>query len=371
MNKSEFFKKYGGLFLLAIATIVFYKLFDSFSIVADFFSRVLSILTPVFIGAVLAYFLSPLASLLERKLTKTKVKNHKRLISVLTVFLGFILTIVISIMVLTPVLTDTVVELASSMDLYLKQFETTASSFIQNEDILHFVINIEKSVVNIIETLATVDPMLYVQSIFSAASTMITVLLGLVFCPYILIERDNLSKLFDRIMILFISQEKLTFIHQYTYKAHKIFGNFVYGKFIDSLIIGAIALVGFAIMGLDAFVLLAVIILVTNMIPYFGPFIGGIPVVFFALLTGGFGPAIWAAIFIFILQQFDGLILGPAILGETVGISPFWIIFAITVFGGLFGFIGMFLGVPVICVIRMLFNDYLEYRKIQKARHIN
>lgn len=91
--------------------------------------------------------------------------------------------------------------------------------------------------------------------------------------------------------------------------------------------------------------------------------IGGVPVVFIVLLTNGIMPAIWTALFIFALQQFDGLILGPRILGDSVGISPFWIICSITIFGSLFGFLGMFLGVPLICVIRMFFNDFLEYRK--------
>lgn len=369
MNKSEILKKYGGWFLLAVAVIVFYKLFDSLSIFVDIFSRILSILTPVFIGAILAYFLSPIATIVEKKLASIhRLKDHKRLLSVLFVFLGFIAIIVIAIVVITPVLTRTVVDLASSMDSYLINFKNTAATMIPNKDILNFVINIEKGFVKFVEALAMLDPMLYVKSIFSAASTMITVILGLVFCPYILIERNTLGRLFDKIMLLFISKEKLDFIHNYMYKSHHIFGQFVYGKFIDSLIIGAIALVGFGLMGLDAFPLLAVIILVTNMIPYFGPFIGGAPVVFFALLTAGFVPAIWTAIFILVLQQFDGLILGPAILGESVGISPFWIIFAITVFGGLFGFIGMFLGVPLICVIRMFFNDYLQYRKLNKEK---
>lgn len=369
MNKSELLKKYGGLFLLAVAIIVFYKLFDSFSIFITIFYKLLSILTPVLIGAILAYFLLPVASLVEKKLaTVNKIKNHKRLISVLVVFLGFILLLVIAIMGITPVLTKTVVDLASSMDTYLNDFKDTAAKMIQNKDILNFVINIEDGVVQFVETLATLDPMLYVQSLFSAANTMITVLLGLVFCPYILIERDSLGRLFDKVMLLIIDKDKLNFIHNYTYKSHQIFGQFVYGKFIDSLIIGTIALIGFGVMGLDAFPLLAFIIFFTNMIPYFGPFIGGVPVVFFALLTAGFGSAIGTAIFIFILQQFDGLILGPAILGESVGISPFWIIFAITVFGGLFGFIGMFLGVPLICVIRMFLNDYLQYKKNTKEK---
>lgn len=372
MNKSDILKKYGGLFLLAVAVIIFYKLFDSLSVFVDIFKRILSILTPVFIGGVLAYFLQPLVAKLEKYFASKKgfLGNNKRLLSVLFVFLSFILFIVIIIVVLAPIMANTVVDLASSMDTYMKNFEATASSMIENKEVLNFVLSMENGVMLFFETLASHDPMTYLQSVFSAASTMITWLIGLVFCPYILIERDSLLRLFDRIALLFLQQEQLDFIHDYAYKSHKIFGDFIYGKFIDSVIIGMIALVGFGLLGLKFFPFLAVIVLITNMIPYFGPFIGGIPVVFFALLTSGLMPAVWTALFIFALQQFDGLILGPAILGETVGISPFWIIFAITVFGGLFGFVGMFLGVPFICVIRMFFNDYWMYRKRHKEKTI-
>ena len=192
---------------------------------------------------------------------------------------------------------------------------------------------------------------------------MLTLLLGLIFCPYILIEADKLANIFDRFMLSFIKKDNLDLIHEYAFKSHNIFGKFIYGKFVDSVIIGLIALIGFGLMGLPFFPLLAFVVFITNMIPYFGPFIGGIPVVFIVLLIEGFMPALTSAIFIFALQQFDGLILGPRILGDSVGISPFWIICSITVFGSLFGFIGMFLGVPLICIIRMFFNDFLKYRK--------
>lgn len=150
---------------------------------------------------------------------------------------------------------------------------------------------LEEGIVKIVENLASKDPSVYIDSVFTVATTFITWVLGFVFCPYILVERDNLISLFNRICLLFIKQYKSNFIHHYARKCHTIFA----------------------------------------------------------------------------LQPFDGLLLGPAILGESVGISPFWIIFAITVFGGLFGFIGMFLGVPWICIIRMFFNDFLTYRKNKKV----
>ena len=161
-------------------------------------------------------------------------------------------------------------------------------------------------------------------------------------------------------------KEKIELIHDYAVRSHRIFGQFIYGKFLDSLIIGIIAFIGLAILKVKFFPILAVFILITNMIPYFGPFIGGFPAVLVALMTGDLFHALAVLVFVFALQQFDGLFLGPKILGDVVGISPFWVLLSITVFGHFFGFIGMFLGVPMICVIRMLFNDIIDFHNKMK-----
>ena len=189
---------------------------------------------------------------------------------------------------------------------------------------------------------------------------------GLIFTPYVLIEAKKLVSIFDRLCSLFMSKEKIDLIHDYAVRSHQIFGQFIYGKFLDSLIIGIIAFIGLAILKVKFFPILAVFILITNMIPYFGPFIGGFPAVLVALMTGDLFHALAVLVFVFALQQFDGLFLGPKILGDVVGISPFWVLLSITVFGHFFGFIGMFLGVPMICVIRMLFNDIIDFRNKMK-----
>ena len=148
-----------------------------------------------------------------------------------------------------------------------------------------------------------------------------------------------------------MSKEKIALIHDYAVRSHQIFGQFIYGKFLDSLIIGAIAFVGLGILKLKFFPILAVIILITNMIPYFGPFIGGFPAVLVALMTGDLFHALAVLVFVFALQQFDGLFLGPKILGDVVGISPFWVLLSITVFGHFFGFIGMFLSTKFVSFV--------------------
>lgn len=144
---------------------------------------------------------------------------------------------------------------------------------------------------------------------------------------------------------------------------HKV-GRFLYGKIIDSLIIGLICFIGLIIIGVDYALLLSVIVAVTNIIPFFGPFIGAIPGAVLLLMVDPLD-ALWFVIFIIILQQVDGNIIGPKVLGNTVGISGFWIMFSVLTGGGLFGFVGMLLGVPVFAVIYLLVGEKINDRVVR------
>lgn len=354
-------KQYSGLLVIGIILIVIYKTFDT-----SWFSILLNAFFPIIIGGILAYFLEPLVQMVSKLLINSENKflvKHQRVISVLLVSLIVILLIVLLLTWLIPMVMEYAVEFIKNIDTYVKGFESSINKTFDDPKISQMIIQFERAFVDSLKSFSSKDFMEIIIFAGKTGSTLLTILMGLIFCPYILIEADKLANIFDRFMLSFIEKDNLELIHEYAFKSHRIFGKFIYGKFIDSVIIGLIALVGFGLMGLPFFPLLAFVVFITNMIPYFGPFIGGIPVVFIVLLIEGFMPAITSVIFIFALQQFDGLILGPRILGDSVGISPFWIICSITIFGSLFGFIGMFLGVPLICVIRMFFNDFLEYRK--------
>lgn len=354
-------KQYGKVILIGIILIVFYKLFDP-----SWFSVLVSAFLPIIIGGILAYFLEPLVQMVSKGLNNCNsrfIRKYVRIISVLLVSILMILLVVLLLTWLIPMVMDYALEFLRNIDSYVKSFEASVDEGFFGKELADVVIKVERTVVDSLKSFSGQDFMELIVFAGKTGSTLLTILLGLIFCPYILIEVDKLANIFDRFMLTFVEEKNLELIHDYAYKSHKILGKFIYGKFIDSIIIGLIALVGFGIMGLPFFPLLAFIVFITNMIPYFGPFIGGIPVVFIVLLIEGFMPALTTALFIFALQQFDGLILGPRILGDTVGISPFWIICSITVFGSLFGFVGMFLGVPLICVIRMFFNDFIDYRR--------
>lgn len=367
--KKERIKRYIEIFLLAVAIIVFYKMFDSLGVLYKGVQLILSILLPFIVGGALAYFLYPLCKGVESLLLKTKNKKiiEKRLsLSVFITYFSFLFILIVLMTYLIPLTINNIIDFLSKAPQFYEELETFLSNVIKNEKILSWIEPLLEETQLPVDSFFNLDIFKYAQGAISTASTVFSWLMGLVICPYFLFERRNLMHIFDQVASIFIDDKKIQFIHVYALKIHRIFSDFIYGKAIDSLIIGIIALVGLSLLKIKFAFVLALIIMITNMIPYFGPFIGGIPVVIITFIIMSPIKAFWVALFIFALQQFDGLILGPAILGDSVGISPFWIIFAITLFGGLWGFVGMFIGVPLIVVIRMVIGDILAYKSAKE-----
>lgn len=348
------YSKYIHLFFVGVALIIFSRIFDM-----KILRSIISAFYPVIIGAVLAYLISPLVYSLESRLPAIK---HRHGIATILTFLALVILVIIIMIYLTPVIIRSASAMLNNINQYVSDFELTVNQVIRNKQFAAIIIEAERSLLSSLGKINTLSNFPVFEYLRNAGSGVLTGLLGVIFCPYIIIEIDRLAAICDRFLLIFISKKHLAYVHYYIKTSNKIFGDFLYGKFIDSLIIGIIALIGLAILKIKFFPVLAFIVFLTNMIPYFGPFIGAVPVVIVAFLTGGYIPAFMSAVFILILQQFDGLILGPKVLGDTVGISPFWIILAITVFGNFFGVVGMLIGVPIICIFRVLFRDLKNYQ---------
>ena len=206
----------------------------------------------------------------------------------------------------------------------------------------------------------------YIKKILSStiniASVLLNVVLGIVISVYILFDKEIIAKRSKKIVYALLSKKLANNLIQFCKEANYTFEKFFVGKIIDSTIIGIIFFVGAKLLKAPFAMLLSIIIGVTNMIPFFGPFIGAIPVIFITLMFDITNPlkAVWMAIFILILQQFDGNILGPKILGDSIGIKPVGIIFSIIVGGAIFGPAGMFFGVPIFAVIFSVFNRFID-----------
>lgn len=198
----------------------------------------------------------------------------------------------------------------------------------------------------------------------SLLTTSYNVLMGLVISIYIILDMKKLKRSARKVVYALSPKKKEQEVWQTMKQCSHIFNGFLIGKMIDSLIIGILCLIAMSILKLPYALLLSLIVCITNMIPYFGPIIGAIPGVMIYLFID-IRYAFIFALMILILQQFDGLYLGPKILGDQTGIKPLWVIFGITVGGAYFGVMGMFLGVPVVAVIMYLLQLFLD-KKLKK-----
>ena len=203
--------------------------------------------------------------------------------------------------------------------------------------------------------------------IINFVSEILNFLIGLIVSVYILFSKETFSAQSKKIVYAVLRTDHANMILHLTKKSNEIFGGFIIGKMIDSIIIGILCFIGTSILKMPYAMLVSVIVGVTNVIPFFGPYIGAIPsAVLIALADPMKG--IYFLIFILLLQQFDGNILGPKILGNSTGLSAFWVIVSILLGGGLFGILGMLFGVPTFAVvyyiIKLLLDNQLEKKKL-------
>ena len=344
------------------------------------FSRTLSaILQPISFGAVLAYVLTPIYNRVRRWLSGWLSGPLKgaRLVNRLASGGGIAASLLFIILVayglvaaVVPEVVRSIVGIADDMDTYFATMSNWFNEFMSRDTIYApYIRQLLDNVGIYIENLVndTILPNLnsYLVNlsagVVQALRVTLNLIIGLIVAAYLLGCKDTLCAQSKKIIYgLFRTPAANLIVAKFRY-AHQVFGGFINGKLLDSLIIGIIAMVFCNLLQFPYPMLLAVIIGVTNVIPFFGPFIGAIPCALLVLLVSPL-QCLYFCIFILILQQFDGNILGPKILGDSTGLSSFWVLFSILLFGGLFGFVGMIVGVPLFAVFYSLVKDFIGWR---------
>jgi len=332
----------------------------------DTISRVLQytfqLLTPVIMGIAIALLLNTVLSYMEERFS---LKRYQGLLIVYVTFIGLL---VISAVTLFPRIYSSVASLIEELPFYIRQldgFVGQLNAFLQdyNETIaqtLDFK-RFEERYSGWVET-AVLSSVSYVSSF---TMTLINFLIGIVISIYLLKDKEVFARMFKRLLYaLFPVATAKTTIDIFQ-EMDYIFKRYIIGKSLDCLIIGVMAVIGLLIIGAPYALLLGVIIGILNFIPYVGPLLGMIPAF---IITYFYDPftAVLVLVFIFLLQQFDGLWLGPKILGDSVGITPFWVITSIIIGGSLFGLVGMFISVPVTAMIQVILSRLIDYRLSRK-----
>lgn len=354
-----------------IATVaIIFLLFVNWGTVLQVLGRFIAILMPFIFGFFFAYLVKPLVEIIKKGLniiSPNKAIKVKKAISVLISYIILIGALTIVTVYIFPQVQDSAKELGTSVKegyQYMITHEKEINDKIPFFDISG-IIDYTKDFLydKIMNHGSDWFPYLY-QISSSIISTFYNILMGLVISIYIILDGNSLKKSLRKIVYAISPSKSEEEVWQTLKQCNHIFNGFLLGKVIDSLIIGIICLIGMSILQLPYALLLSIIVCITNMIPYFGPIIGAIPGVLIYLFIDP-KLAIIFAIWILVLQQFDGLYLGPKILGDQTGIKPLWVIFGITVGGAYFGVIGMFLGVPTVAVITYLSNLFLN-KKLKK-----
>ncbi len=370
---------------VAIVTILFYRISSNTdnivpSIVA-YFRGIINVLLPILYGLLIAYLFNPIMIFFERyfikwfKPTTIKAKKVIRTVSILSVYICIFGTLVLMIRYLVPQIYKNIRDLLTVVPVYLE----TASTVITNlENSLNGSISMLPYALDTSQIFDMINPAKFfnmdiinnllaqiMNSTMSITSSLYNTIMGLVIAFYMLTQKEDFALGTKRILYSILQKERAEKIIAIFSEGHETFIQFFVGKFIDSLIIGVICFIGLYIMENPYALLLAFIVGIFNMIPYFGPFLGAIPAVVITLFTG-FMPAVFVGIFIFFLQQFDGLVLGPKILGDSIGLSPFWIISGIIIGGALWGPLGMFFASPIIAVLLNNINHYLDLKLKEK-----
>lgn len=355
--------------LVSMIAIIFLMI-ANWGTILHFLERFLSILMPFILGFFFACLINPLVKVIKKGLNRFKTGKALRVKRAISVFISYIIiigAITILIIYIFPQVKGSVAELGKSIQngyQYMITHEQEINDKIPFIDLSGAIDYMKKFAYDRIMNHGT-DLIPYVYQISSSlVTTSYNVLMGLVISIYIVLDGRKLKKSIKKVIYAISPKKKEEEVWDTLKQCNHIFNGFLFGKMVDSLIIGVICLIAMSILRLPYALLLSLIVCITNMIPYFGPFIGAVPGVLIYLFID-IRLAFIFAIMILVLQQFDGLYLGPKILGDQTGIKPLWVIFGITVGGAYFGVMGMFLGVPTVAVIMYLVNTLLD-KKLKK-----
>jgi len=368
MDKKPHIKSYVYAMLAGFGSIslsiIFFFLIYRFDGFGNAISTLTDILMPFIYGAVIAYLLKPVCNTIEAFLRRFIPEKMKGLINALsvtfTILFGLLLIYALCMMII-PQLITSVTTLYYTAQANITKFMYWANhlEFIEkNEQIMELLNSAYAALNTNLDTWIKNTLLPSMQNILSGAALGVlnvvvvlkNLIIGIIVAVYMLASRKRFVQQGKMVLYSVVKPRWASLITEEVKYADRMFGGFINGKILDSAIIGLLCYIGCLIFKFPSALLVSVIIGVTNVIPFFGPFIGAIPATLLILIQNPI-KALWFVLFVLVLQQLDGNIIGPKILGNTTGLSSFWVLFAILLFGGLWGFAGMIVGVPLFAVI--------------------
>lgn len=365
-------------FLVIAASVTFFFLLFRIDEISSLFEKITGILQPIIYGFVIAYLLNPIMMFFEEKLLpvlKKNMKNAKRA-TVITRYICIFVALIIGILCLyilgsfiVPELMVSITGIVKALPGQIEQFTAWTTNLVSSnkelgpyiqQGIMKGTDYMENWIqTDLIEKLNTWIGF-FATGVIGVVNVLKNLIIGIIVSIYVLSEKDRFAAQGKMIMYAIFKERTANTIIDTVRQSNHIFSGFINGKIIDSTIIGILCFLGLTIFKMPYPLLVSVIVGVTNVIPFFGPYIGAIPSALLILFVSPI-QCVYFVIFILILQQIDGNIIGPAILGDSTGLSAFWVIFSILLGGGLFGIIGMIIGVPTFAVIYYIVKKFISH----------
>jgi len=361
------------LFCLFVACAVVLVILLNLSTVRETIDGFLSSISPLFYGLIFAYLLNPVMKRFEswafplfyklnffKTSKKASPEKAARAVGIVFSLLTAVIIIYALFAMILPQLGESLVSIASNLSTYYSNFQTWATNlFADSPELTSLVNDVFSRLYETFKDWLSNDFLPVFTSlttgVFGFVGGVLDIIIGLIVSVYVLASKNLFQAQSKKMIYALFKVERANAVIDVLRYTNKVFGQFIIGKIIDSAIIGVLCFICVSLLKMPFPLLVSIVVGVTNVIPFFGPFLGAIPCTFFILVVDPV-KALYFVIFIFILQQFDGNILGPKILGNATGVSGFWVVISILVFSALFGVAGMIIGVPSFAVISMLIS---------------
>lgn len=369
-----------------LISILFLQILQHVTFFKNYAAGILALAMPFCYGFVVAYLVNPCMMFCERRLLQRIPASQRALRRGLSLLISYIFVILLVagfFSVVVPQVVNSLYGIFSAVPTYANQaalwLEENLEQYLSQmplgqKDINAIVDTVTEQTSEMLKTVTQIIPHIleYTMAITTGVKNW---LLGVIISVYMLASKEKFAAESRKTIYAILPKKQGDRTISLFRYINRTFSGFIYAKVVDSFIIGILCFIGMEILGsvvpsLESYheyaMLISVIVGVTNVIPYFGPFIGAIPSILI-LMIEGMWPALAFGLFVLALQQFDGNILGPKLLGDSIGLSAFWVIFAVLVMGGIFGAVGMFIGVPLFAIVYTLSKSYLELRLERKG----
>ena len=372
--KVEWNKKYTTIaiyaFLVISSSIIVYLMVSQAEDLKIKFSGMIATMQPFIIGSAIAYIINFILNFYEKVVFELKYLNklnrkYRRGIGLLLSYLTAIIVISLFMQFVLPQLVESIVGLANNIPQYVNDashvITEISEKFNLESKYMNMIVEKWNELLNYIITLLTNLIPVIGNFIMTLGSSILNIIIGIIVSIYILIDKEKFIALSRKVTFSIFSAERSKRIVELAQRSNETFGKFLSGKILDSLIIGILTFIILTIFKMPYILLISVVIGITNIIPFFGPFFGAIPSAIIILCVSPI-KALWFIGIILVIQQIDGNIIGPKILGDSIGISAFWILFSLLIFAKFLGLIGMIIGVPIFAIIYSIIKENVERR---------